>query len=203
MWALKVPGWDVRICRKGVREPEGQEQATRGAFWLGVLLVLVAGCSSDTPAEMAPLSKQELAELPAVSYAELDALVKAQKGKVGVLAVWSVRREPCLAMYAKLGALGKGGADAAPAVIALNIDRVDDVRSKVMPMVKQQGAALLNRVFRGAPEELTGLFGNAWGGRVPAICLFDREGTKAAAFNGDDALAKAEPRLKELLEQQK
>lgn len=167
------------------------------ALWLGL-----GGCScSEEPPRIEPLSKQELAKIPAVGPQDLQALLDGQKGKVVVLVVWSVRREACLAMYPKLNDLLKEGAGET-VVIAVNIDRVADVRKEVLPMLAQHRPKFLNRVVRAGPEALASFVGVDWSGQVPAIAIRDRSGSKVAAFYGKRALDRAKARVAELLSAQ-
>ena len=161
-----------------------------------VLCVAFAGCSSEPP-RLEPLTDEELARLPAVSPDELKALLDAQKGKVVVMAIWSVRREACLAMYPKLADLCKGGAE--PVVIAVNIDNLTDVRKKVFPLLEQHKPKFLNRVCRADPDALAAFVDPSWMGRVPAIVLFDRDGSRTETLLGENALTAAQQRLRELL----
>ena len=162
-----------------------------------VLLVGLVGCSREPP-PAETLTDEELAKCPAVDPAQLKALLAEQKGKVVVLAVWSVRREACVAMCPRLGELAKAGG-AGPVVVAVNIDRVADVREKVLPMIGEPQPPLLHRVVHGGPDALATFIGEEWMGAVPAIALYDRQGKRVAAFFGDDALPKAQERLAKLL----
>ena len=169
----------------------------RTALLAGLALLAFTGCS-DEPPSIPPLSKNELAKIPAVRPEQLASFIDSQKGKVVVLAVWSVRRDACLAMYPELGTLCSGGADE-PVVVAVSIDRVDDVRAKILPLIKKHRPKFLNRVVPGGHDAVAGLMGKNWSGQVPAIALRDRDGEPAGFFYGQTALAKARRRLDQLL----
>lgn len=167
------------------------------ALPLGIVIPLLLGCSSHERAEMAPLSERETDKLPAVNYAKLDALLKQQRGKVVVLAAWSIRHGGSVAAYDKLPTLAADAGELA--IIALNIDRVDEVRSKVIPHVEGKKDGVIDRVLVAAPEEVMSLFDFNWGGQVPAISLFDRQGKRVESFYGADAFGKAKARVSQLL----
>ena len=166
-------------------------------------LVWLAGCGcSDSPG-VDPLNQEELATLPAITPPQLRELLDAQKGKVVVLAVWSVRRQASVDAYPQLKALCPGGPDAEPVVIAVNIDRVSDVRDKVLPIVKQAQPTFLNRVLSVGPEALATFIDKNWTGELPALALYDRAGRKVASGHGPAALAGIQARLPKLLKKPK
>ena len=109
----------------------------------------LGGCGCSEGPE--PLSSRELTQIPALSPPELKEFLDAQKGKVVVLAVWSVRREASLAAYPKLKEL-QGGDE--PVIIAVNIDRVSDIRDKVLPIIRKEQPTFLNRVVSAGPDAL-------------------------------------------------
>ena len=171
----------------------------RIALLVGLALVFsFGGCTcSRKPPKVEPLSKEELASIPEITPPQLQALLAKHKGKVVVLVVWSVRHNGCVAMYPKLNGLA-GGAE--PVVIAVSIDRVDDVRSKVIPMLEEQKPKFINHVVRGGADPLASFVGMDWsGGRVPAIVVYRRDGARDKAFYGDAALDTARRRVKQLL----
>ena len=163
-----------------------------------VLAVALCGCS-DTPG-VDPLSEKELTAIPALTPMQLKEWLEAHKGKVVVLAVWSIRREASVAMYPKLKELHHGDE---PVVIAVNIDRVSDIREKVLPIVKREQPKFLNRVLSVGPEALASFIDPNWTGQLPALALYDRAGKKAAAFHGTDAFEKAKAKLAELMKKPK
>ena len=174
----------------------------RIALLLALSLALgLGGCGCSDEAGPEPLSGKELEQIPALTPMQLQELLAAHKGKVVVLAVWSVRREASVAMYPKLNELLQGDE---PVVIAVNIDRVTDVRDKVLPILRKEQPKFLNRVLSVGPEALASFIdANKWAGQLPALALYDRAGQKAAAFYGDGALDKARAKLPSLLKKPK
>ena len=166
--------------------------------WVVAAGVLLGGCScSDKRASVAPLSEQERATLPTVSPEQLQSLLDAEKGKVIVLVVWSVRRPACTAMFPKLGGLAAQGAT----IVAINIDRVDDVRKKVLPLLDQHRPTFTNRVLAAGPEALAPFVGTDWSGQVPALVVRDRAGQRVATYYGEGALEKAAKQVRVLAQQ--
>jgi len=157
---------------------------------------LLVGCSGEPP-QPDRLTGDELARIPVLEPGKIGALLESHKGKVVVLVVWSVRREACVAMYPQLGTLSGGGAE--PVVIAVNIDRVDDVRNKVLPLLDEHQPKFLNRICRAGPDALAAFVDPRWMGQVPALAVYDRAGRRVAAFMGEDALAQLKGRLPKLL----
>jgi len=165
---------------------------------LVALTVWCGGCTcSREPPKVKPLTKEELAQIPEITPPQLQDLLAKHKGKLVVLVVWSVRHPGCAAMYPELNGLA---GDPEPVVIAVSIDRVDDVRAKVIPMLKDHKETFINHVVRGGADPLASFVGADWtGGRVPAIVLYRRDGARDKAFYGDAALDTARRRLKQLL----
>lgn len=174
----------------------------RCALVLGVLIILsLGGCGCSDDPGVDPLSRGELDQIPALTPVKLKELLEAQKGKIAVLAIWSIRREDSVAMYPRLNELATGGAE--PVVIAVNIDRVADIRDKVLPIVKREKPKFLNHVLSVGPEALTTFIDPNWPGQLPALALYDRAGKRSAAFFGPDALDKTKAALAKLLKKGK
>ena len=164
-----------------------------------VAAVAVAGCSSDAPEPITSLAQGEQAVLPVADAAALRAMVAEHKGKVVVLAAWSVHQEGCVEMYRELGSLCAGEGKRGPVVIAVNLDGVDAVRERVLPLVRAQQTGVVNRVFDGSPMDMTTVVESSWGGLLPAVWVVtDREGRQGGAFCGKGALEKAKAKLKSL-----
>jgi hypothetical protein len=160
---------------------------------------LVVGCSSGEPETAKPLSGTEQAVLPVADAAALRALVAEQKGKVVVLAAWSVRQEGCVELYGELGSLCAAKSHRGPVVIAVNLDGPDDVREQVLTLVREKGAGMENRHFEGSPMDMTTVVQSSWGGQLPAVwVVYERRGTQADLFSGKGALEKAKAKLRSL-----
>ena len=173
----------------------------RQALLVGLAAVVAAGCSSGDAPELDPLSKREQSALPAVDAAGLKTLLDGHKGKLVVLAVWSAGTKECEGLFAGLAKLA--GSAPGTVVVTLNIDRVDDVRDKVLPVVEEQGGQCENRVFGGDPMDVEPLLSPDWGWRVPALAVYDRKGKKAGEFYGRGALGQAEAALRKLLKKRR
>ena len=160
---------------------------------------LVAGCSSKEPETVGSLSDTERAVLPVADAAALRAMVAEHKAKVVVLAAWSVRQEGCVELYRGLGSLCAGKDKGGPVVIAVNLDGVDDVREKVVPLVRAQQPGVVNRVFDGSPMDMTTVVPSSWGGLLPAVWVVPGgEGSRPSLFCGKGALGKAKAELGKL-----
>ena len=166
---------------------------------VAVAAALAMGCSSEEPETVGSLSDTEQAVLRVADAAALRAMVAEHKGKVVVLTAWSVRQEGCVELYRELGSLCAGNEKTRPVVIAVNLDGVDDVREKVLPLVRAQQPGVVNRVFEGSPMDMTTVVPSGWGGLLPAVWVVrDREGDRASLFCGKGALGKAKAKLKSL-----
>ena len=163
----------------------------RRTFLVGLAAIVAVGCSSGDAPTLDPLSQEEQALLPAVDSDGLKALLASHRGESVVLVVWSAGHQDCEGLLPALAGLEKSAA-----VITLSIDRVDDVRGKVLPIVKQHGGAFENRVFGGAPPDVETFLKPQWSWRVPAIVLYDKGGTKVAELYGREAVAKARAKVR-------
>ena len=167
------------------------------ALLVMLLALALGGCGCSDDPGVDPLTDRELEAIPALSPTQLQDLLDAQKGKLVVLAVWSVRREASVAAYRRLGEL-RGEPE--PVVLAIDIDRVSDVREKVLPILRETKPQFENRVLSVGPEALaTFIDRNTWAGQLPAFALYGRDGKKLAAFHGPDALDRARAELGKLL----
>ncbi|MFC1806185.1 hypothetical protein ACFL09_04305, partial [Planctomycetota bacterium] len=149
---------------------------------------------------VAALSETEQAVLPAIDGVKLKALIEGQKGKVVVLAAWSATDAASTTLYPKLAQLAAPEAKAGPVVIAVNVDGLSDARAKALPLVTAHKGATVNHALVGGTMELMGLVDIAWGGKPPALWLYDHEGKQAEErFEGADAAEKAAETLKKLV----
>ncbi len=171
------------------------ERAMRRLLLWGLLLMFAAGCGSDEPVTFDSLSDAERAQLRAVDYAALKALLAEHKGKPVVLAAWSARREDCVEFYRGLSELAARG-DPKPVLIALSLDGPADLRRRILPLVREHGKGLVNCVFDDDQMMLLGLVDPAWAGRTPALWLFDAQGKLATSFYGQGALDEASTMLR-------
>jgi len=168
----------------------------RWAVVLG-LAAVVTGCSSGDPPDLDPLTKAELAALPSADVQQMQALIGSHQGKVVVLAVWSAAAGECEGLFPALATLAQGAPGVA--VITLSVDRVDDVRAKALPIVKEHGEPFENRVFGCDAMEVEPLLRQEWAWRVPAIAVYDKKGEKAEELYGRGAVARAGPVVEKLL----
>lgn len=169
------------------------------ALLVMLLALALGGCGCSDDPGVDPLSDRELEAIPALTPTQLQDLLDAHKGKLVVLAVWSVRREASVAAYRRLGELPD---EPEPVVLAINIDRVSDIRDKVLPILRETKPAFENRVLSVGPEALaTFIDRNTWAGQLPAFALYGRDGKKLAAFHGPDALDSAKAELAKLLKE--
>ena len=123
----------------------------RHALWIAVVVGAMAGCGSDEPKTLASLSDARRAELSIVDHAGLKARLAELEGKMVVLAARAVRQEGGIELHSKLASLSERpvGEKAGPAVVALNLDTVDDVRDEVLPMLRKERPAFSRCVFDG------------------------------------------------------
>lgn len=173
----------------------------RQALIVALVVAVAAGCSSGDAPDLDPLTKAELAALPSADVQQVQALVGSHQGKVVVLAVWSAAAAECEGLFPALATLAQGAPGVA--VITLSVDRVDDVRAKALPVVKEHGEPFENRVFGGDAVEVEPLLRQEWAWRVPAIALYDKKGEKAEELYGRDAVARAGPVVETLLKKER
>ena len=163
---------------------------------VAVALLALLGCSGEPPT-IEPLSDEELRELPSIDLDGLKKLVADAKGRPVLTAFWTSDGKDSKAVYSQLNALCKAKGDVAPLVIAVNIDRPDDVRKTTLPFVREQKPRFANHSFKGDAMMLTQWLGTDWSGWLPAICIHDTQGSVAGKFFGGDAVRQAQAQLKQ------
>jgi len=163
-----------------------------------VVLAMV-GCSSEGPT-IEPLSDSDLSELASIDFDGLKQRVSDNKGKLVVTAFWSSDGKDSKAVYAELGALCAAKGQDAPLLLAVNIDRPDDVRKNTLPFLREQKTTFENRVYKGDVMMLMNWFGQDWSGWLPAICIHNADGQVVGKFFGKNAAKQASATLKQLTE---
>ena len=163
---------------------------------VAVTLLALLGCSGEPPT-IEPLSDKDLQEVPPIDFDGLKKLVADSKGRPVVVAFWSSGGKDSKAVYSELNTLCQGKEGRAPVVVAVNIDRPDDVRKTTLPFVREQKPKFANHSFKGDAMMLTQWLGTDWSGWLPAICIHDAQGRMAGKFFGSNALRQAQAQLKQ------
>lgn len=178
----------------------GNEPAIMKSFryvcWLGLLLT-ANGCQSKSGDQTIPSG--EAAAQPAVTLQLLDfdgieRLIASHRGKVVVLDAWSTACPPCIREFPNLVALSKKYGPDKLACISLSFDydgigRPEDVQEKVRAFLEGEQATFDNVLSTDESDTLYRKFKLV---SVPAVFVYDRDGTLVKRFDNEDAATKAE-----------
>jgi thiol-disulfide isomerase/thioredoxin len=122
-------------------------------------------------------------ELKDVTWAELGKAVRGQQGRIVVVDFWADYCVPCKKGFPHLVELQRRYADQGVVCLSVNVDEPDR-REAALAFLQKQGAALPN--FRlSEPSEV-------WLARadikaIPAVFVFDRDGSRVGKFESSEA----------------
>jgi peroxiredoxin len=117
--------------------------------------------------------------------ADFNKYKAAAKGKVLVVNFWATWCGPCVAEFPELVALDAKYRDKGVRMAGISVDDVADIKSKVVPFIKEQKAAFDILVQDSSdPEEIINLIDKNWQGTLPTTFVFDKEGAIAYTVYG-------------------
>lgn len=158
--------------------------------------LLLADRKAEAQAQAASAAPAQIAELPAITFTDLDGKLLTRKdlaGRVVLVEIWATWCPPCRPTLSWLGELKKRHGDR----LAVVTVAVESAEADVRKIVSE-----LNLPFvwtMGTPETVRAL-GDV--SAVPTLLLFDREGRTAATFFGapPSLHAEAEAKIAALVE---
>jgi len=143
-----------------------------------MIKLLLAGRKEEARAQAAPLEKVEIAEMPAITFTDLDGKSLSREdlaGRVVLVEVWATWCVPCRPTLGWLGELKKRYGDNL-AVVTIAVESQEaDVR-------KLAGELNLPFVWTMGKPEMIRALGDV--SAVPTMWLFDQDGKTAATFFG-------------------
>jgi thiol-disulfide isomerase/thioredoxin len=141
------------------------------------LLTLAAIFSS------APLAAQQ--KLAPVDEAGYSKLIAAHKGKVLLVDFWATWCEPCRAEMPQLVRLEQKLRARGFELVTISADEPEQeaAASKVLKADGVSGSAFLKKP--ADDDKFTAAIDAKWGGALPALFLYDRNGKKVRSFIGE------------------
>jgi thiol-disulfide isomerase/thioredoxin len=171
-------------------------------------LLFALGCGSSSPPPTEPTSVTPPSETPAApaadaepaepiseitvqikSWEEVQQLVADQKGKVVVVDIWSTWCIPCVREFPNLVQLQKDHPDNVACIsVDANYSGVESeppesFQEEVLEFLLKQEAKFQNVICSDPDTELFDKVGIA---SIPAVLVYDREGTLQKKFTNDD-----------------
>jgi thiol-disulfide isomerase/thioredoxin len=142
--------------------------------------------------------------LQSVKLDQLTAAIKAQKGKVVILDIWSVYCIPCKKEFPRLVKLHEKHAKDGLVCMSLCVDNQED-KPAALKFLKARQATFTNYFFEEGAKVWQEHFKI---GGVPGVFIWDRAGNQAARYDLDDperefAYDQVEKKVAELLQQKK
>lgn len=169
------------------------------ALWIGIVAagLLTAGCEQQpseprAQAAQSPPTQQPTERLPVTDLAGLRTILQETVAADQVLVVdfWATWCKPCVAMFPELHT-GLHAMGDAVRPITVTLDDPGENEQRAIAFLTQHDAlkdAYLLSVADGAREAVVDGLGDQWNVLVvPAILVFDQQGTLAGEFLGGDA----------------
>lgn len=162
-----------------------------------LLCLLLAGCTpappqlpiASTPATTSAEVAEPAVTLQLMSWQQAQETVAEQKGKVVVLDLWSTWCEPCVRELPNLVELQREHPDEV-VCIAFNMDYAgvegepaESFREDVLSFLERQNARMINILSSDPADDV---FNQLDLGSVPAVFVYDRDGTLVKRFDNDD-----------------
>jgi thiol-disulfide isomerase/thioredoxin len=148
-----------------------------------ILLIILALVSVHTVGSSAladPVSPE--VQLKTVDYRQLGEIVKAQRGKVVVVDVWATYCAPCKREFPNLVRMNERYATDGLVCLSVTVDK-DAQHDAALAFLQKQKATFSN--YRLTDQE--SVWQKAWKiSGPPAVFVFDRNGKRAARFDGED-----------------
>ena len=126
----------------------------------------------------------EQSVVESLSEEKFRALVRDRKGKTLLLNVWATWCAPCIEEFPDLVRLHKEFGESVD-VVVLSIDEPEEVRTKVIPFLKQHHAEM-KAFIKGFKKDdvLIDALNKDWNGAVPATFLYDTKGHQRSFLVG-------------------
>jgi len=148
-----------------------------------------------------PKASQPETLVALIKPADFPKLKQQAQGKVLIVNFWATWCGPCVAEFPEFVALDAKYRDQGVKIIGISADETADIKSKVIPFVKEAKAKF--EIFVqdvDDPQEMIDIVSKEWSGALPATFIFDRQGKLAYSRYGiidrDQLVAALESALK-------
>jgi thiol-disulfide isomerase/thioredoxin len=139
---------------------------------------------SPGPAQTPNPAPRQTVELREVKYSGLVEAVKAERGKVVVVDVWSTTCPPCLKNFPHVLQMQKELGPKGLVCFSVSVDPAK-YKPKALEFLKGKDSTITNFWLDETPENWATRWGLA-AAEVPVMFVFDREGRRAGKFGGSD-----------------
>ena len=147
---------------------------------LALAALVPSGCDQDKAKESTE-AKDAKVTLDVVTLDQLEAAIKAKKGKIVVVDLWGEFCIPCKKEFPKLVQLHERHAKDGVVCMSVSIDTTDK-KDAALAFLKAKGATFANYLI----HEGGGIHEKWKFKAVPAVFVFNREGKEAKKFTYDD-----------------
>ena len=158
-------------------------------------IILLVGLNSILYAQSTPSSNVKI-----IDASDLKLILEEGKVDALLINVWATWCEPCREEFPdliKLSEIYEGNIR----FIAISVDDVDDLKSKVIPFLKNQNAKFENYLLKVVePEDFINLLNKDWSGAIPATFVYDKSGKQTEALIGKQSFELFENAIKKVID---
>lgn len=161
------------------------------------LLLLSAGCGREAPAVPAPQ--------PAVSIRPIDLegyhqVLQSHRGRFVMVDFWATWCAPCRMSFPDFVRMHKDLGGRGLAVVSISVDDPSQKDGPVRKFLQSQGADFETLILDvEVIDDFMAAVSESWTGEIPAVFLYDREGSLIQSFRGPGASDEAERAVRALL----
>ena len=135
-----------------------------------------------------------------IIVSDLEKIINQSGDRALLINVWATWCLPCREEFPDLVKLAQDY-DENIRVIGISVDDSDDLKSKVIPFLKNQNAEFENYLLKVVdPEDFINLLNKDWSGAIPATFIYDNTGKQNESLIGKQSYEMFEKAIKKVID---